>query len=84
MSNLPKIAQASSMKIEVKEGENYYWCSCGLSSKQPFCDGSHKGTGFTPIVYTADSDKVVSFCGCKFSKKGPLCDGSHKNLLQDQ
>jgi CDGSH-type Zn-finger protein len=84
MSNLPKIAKPGSIKVEVTKGESYYWCSCGLSANQPFCDGSHKGSDFTPVPYKAEEDKVVSFCGCKFSKKTPLCDGSHKDLPKEE
>jgi CDGSH iron-sulfur domain-containing protein 3 len=64
--------------IEVQAGKSYYWCSCGRSSKQPFCDGSHKETGFTPLKYDATEDRTVYFCGCKATGKSPLCDGSHK------
>jgi CDGSH-type Zn-finger protein len=78
--NLPKIATPRSIKIEVEEGKTYNWCACGQSSTQPFCDGSHKGTSFSPIVYTASSTTIVGFCGCKHSKSGPICDGSHKTL----
>tara|TARA_Y100001958_G_C20925686_1_gene338134 strand:- start:174 stop:413 length:240 start_codon:yes stop_codon:yes gene_type:complete len=63
--------------INVIEGKSYYWCSCGKSSKQPFCDGSHKGTNFVPLVYKADQSKKVFFCTCKLTKDPPLCDGSH-------
>ncbi len=77
---LPKIASLKSIKIEVKKGELYKWCSCGLSKSQPFCDGSHKGTGFSPVIYVASESKIVSFCGCKHSKLGAICDGSHKLL----
>ena len=77
---LPKIASPKSIKIDVKKGETYTWCACGLSNNQPFCDGSHKGTGFNPVSYTADEDKLVGFCGCKHSKTAPLCDGFHKTL----
>lgn len=76
----PTIAVKHSIKKEVKAGETYYWCACGNSATQPFCDGSHKGTNFSPISYHATEDKTVSFCGCKHSHKAPLCDGSHKNL----
>ena len=63
---------------DVEEGKTYYWCSCGQSSKQPFCDGSHQGTDFTPVAYQAESNKKVFFCGCKISNNKPLCDGSHQ------
>lgn len=66
--------------VEVEEGKDYYWCSCGQSSKQPFCDGSHKGSEFTPVKYTAEKDGRVFFCNCKKTDAAPLCDGSHKTL----
>lgn len=80
MSDAPIIAQKSPLPIEVEEGKSYFWCSCGKSSKQPFCDGSHKGSEFAPIKYTAEASKKVFFCGCKHSAKQPLCDGAHKGL----
>ncbi len=76
----PLIAQKSPYAVEVEDGKQYYWCSCGRSKKQPFCDGSHKGTDFKPLVYTATETKTVYFCGCRASKKSPLCDGSHSSL----
>ena len=65
------------IKIKVEEDKTYFWCSCGKSSKQPFCDGSHKGTEFSPLVYKAEQSKKVFFCTCKQTKDQPLCDGSH-------
>ncbi len=76
----PTIAQKSPIPVEVKAAQTYYWCSCGKSNTQPFCDGAHKGSGFSPIPYTAEKDGTVYFCGCKHSGNGALCDGSHKNL----
>ncbi len=78
--SLPFVPQKGSYKIEVEAGKSYWWCACGQSSTQPFCDGKHKGSGFAPIKFEADETKIVSFCGCKGSGKAPLCDGSHKNL----
>jgi len=75
-----KSAQNAPYKVEVEAGESYFWCSCGQSSKQPFCDGSHKGTEFSPVKYVADESKPVFFCGCKASGNAPMCDGSHKKL----
>lgn len=63
--------------VDVEEGKSYYWCSCGQSAKQPFCDGSHKGTDFMPLKYDAKKSAKVFFCGCKVTGKAPLCDGSH-------
>lgn len=83
MLELPKICKKGSMRVEVKKGDIHYWCSCGLSNNQPFCDGSHKNTGFAPVKYTAEEDKTVGFCGCKHSKKGAICDGSHKFVEGD-
>ena len=64
--------------VEVKSGENYFWCSCGKSKKQPFCDGSHSGSDFSPVKYLAMESKKVFFCGCKSTASQPMCDGSHK------
>ena len=76
----PVIAQKAPYPVEVEEGRDYYWCSCGRSNKQPFCDGSHKDTGMTPVKFKAEQTGTVYFCGCKHSKKGPLCDGTHTIL----
>ena len=70
-------AGSSAIKIEVKEGKSYFWCSCGKSSKQPFCDGSHEGSEFNPIVYKAELTKKMFFCTCKQTNNQPFCDGSH-------
>jgi len=75
-----KIAQKSPFATEVTAGRQYWWCACGRSAKQPFCDGSHKDTGFTPIMYEADKSGTVWFCGCKATKSRPLCDGTHQTL----
>ena len=76
----PVIAQKSPFAADVEEGKNYFWCACGKSSKQPFCDGSHKGTDFAPVKYSAKNTGRVFFCGCKHSEKAPLCDGTHSGL----
>lgn len=75
-----KIAQKAPYPVEVEAGKTYWWCSCGESKNQPFCDGSHKGGPFTPQQYTADKSGPVYFCGCKAAAAAPLCDGTHKSL----
>ena len=77
---LPVITKKGSYKVEVEGGKDYAWCSCGLSKNQPFCDGSHSGTDFSPIVWKAEENKSVWLCGCRHSKKGQFCDGTHKEL----
>ena len=67
----------SPIGVDVAEGKSYFWCSCGKSLKQPLCDGSHKGTEFTPLQYKADQSKKVFFCTCKQTNDPPMCDGSH-------
>lgn len=80
MSDTPQIAQKGPYAVDVEEGKSYFWCACGRSKKQPFCDGSHKDTPFSPVKYTAETSKKVFFCGCKASGKAPLCDGTHSRL----
>ena len=63
--------------VDVEQGKAYYWCTCGKSSKQPFCDGSHTGSEFGPLTYKAEQSKKVWFCTCKQTNDQPLCDGSH-------
>ena len=63
--------------VEVEAGKSYYWCACGKSASQPFCDGSHKDTAFTPLKYEAAESKKLFFCACKATNDQPLCDGSH-------
>ena len=76
----PVIAQKSPIPVEVEEGKSYFWCTCGKSSKQPFCDGSHQGSDFAPQKYTAEKDGKVFFCACKHTGNAPMCDGSHSKL----
>ena len=76
----PTIAQKSPYAVAVEAGKDYWWCSCGNSKNQPFCDGSHKGGSFVPQQYTAAESTTVYFCGCKASANKPLCDGAHKSL----
>ncbi len=78
--SVPHCAQKAPYPIEVEAGRTYSWCACGLSSKQPFCDGSHKGTSMQSLKWTAETSGRVWFCGCKATGKAPLCDGKHKAL----
>lgn len=80
MTNLPKVAQCGPIPIEVEEGKNYYWCACGLSASQPFCDGSHKGTGFKSVLFCPEKSGTVYFCCCKHTENKPCCDGTHQTL----
>lgn len=80
MSDVPIIAQKAPYPVEVEAGKTYFWCACGKSQKQPFCDGSHKDTSINPIKHTAENDGKAFFCGCKASGNGALCDGSHSKL----
>jgi CDGSH-type Zn-finger protein len=76
----PKIAQKGPYNVQLEEGKRYHWCACGHSSNQPFCDGSHKGTGITPLAFTAEKTEEAHLCGCKQTKNPPFCDGTHNNL----
>lgn len=76
----PNIAQKAPYAIEVEAGKTYYWCSCGKSQNQPFCDGSHKGSEFSPMPFTAEKSETKYFCGCKMSANKPFCDGAHAKL----
>jgi CDGSH-type Zn-finger protein len=76
----PKIAQKGPYPVEVEAGKTYFWCACGHSSRQPFCDGSHKEHGAEPMKYTAEESKKVFLCGCKATSKAPFCDGTHAKL----
>ena len=77
MTDLPVCAQACPYKLEVEEGQFISWCTCGLSQKQPFCDGSHKGSEFRSYKCVMEKSGQVYFCGCKKTKTPPFCDGSH-------
>ncbi len=76
----PIAAQKAPYKVAVEAGKTYWWCACGRSAKQPFCDGSHKGSGLAPQKFDATASKDLWFCGCKASGAKPLCDGTHKGL----
>ena len=76
----PIVAQKGPFPVEVRAGQAYFWCACGRSQTQPYCDGSHKGTVFQPQKWVPEKDGRVFFCGCKASATQPLCDGSHNGL----
>ena len=75
----PKIADKKPKPMVMETGD-YYWCACGHSKNQPFCDGSHKGTEFTPVHVKIEEKKEVYWCMCKYSNKKPFCDGAHKSV----
>lgn len=76
----PIPARKAPYPVDVEADQEYFWCACGKSGQQPFCDGSHKGSGIAPVKYTAEKNGKVYFCGCKQSRNGPLCDGTHSKL----
>lgn len=75
----PKLAQKSPYQAELEAG-SYWWCSCGRSANQPFCDGSHKGSAFTPVKVEIEEAKTVWLCGCKRTDRKPFCDGTHSKI----
>ena len=75
----PEVPQKAPYVMEMEPGK-YAWCACGKSANQPFCDGSHKGSEFAPVKWTADADGEKWFCACKQTDGQPFCDGSHKRL----
>jgi len=76
----PVIAARKPKLVTLEEGKTYFWCQCGRSARQPFCDGSHRGTGFEPVSFTAKRSGEFLLCACKHTRRAPWCDGSHNNL----
>ena len=76
----PVSPQLEPYATSVEAGKTYVWCACGRSKSQPFCDGSHQGTGFNPVVFKAEKSETVYFCGCKHTGSQPMCDGTHATL----
>ncbi|AFM39642.1 iron-binding zinc finger protein, CDGSH type [Desulfosporosinus acidiphilus SJ4] len=74
----PVITQKSPVPVDLKKGETYYWCTCGKSFTQPFCNRAHQGTSFTPMAFTVEKDETAYLCACKQTKNPPYCDGTHK------
>ena len=80
MTDRPEFGGRMPMPIEVTAGETYWWCACGRSKRQPFCDGSHEGTSFTPLEWVADRTRRLLMCTCKRTARAPICDNSHLKL----
>ena len=84
-SELPKgewPGEKTPYRTAMKKDRTYRWCSCGLSKRQPFCDDTHKGTDFTPVLFKGPDDMTVALCGCKRTANPPYCDGAHKRPIE--
>ncbi len=80
MSEMPLVGGTAPIGVQVEAGKDYWWCACGRSSKQPFCDGSHTGSSFSPLQWTAPETKRMAFCACKRTGSPPFCDGTHGTI----
>lgn len=74
------IAARTPVRVELEADKQYFYCACGRSADQPFCDGSHEGTGFTPMEFSVETDRKALLCRCKRTQDAPFCDGSHAHL----
>lgn len=79
-SSLPRCARRAPYAVEVEADKKIFWCTCGLSARQPYCDGAHKGTGFKPMVHPVEESGTAYLCGCKQTATPPYCDGSHSRI----
>ena len=70
--------------VDLEQGKTYFWCRCGRSQRQPFCDGSHQGSGVEPIRFEAERSETAWLCGCKRSAAAPMCDGSHNRPVMHE
>ena len=80
----PVISDNKPAKVALQKDEKYFFCACGRSAEQPFCDGSHRGTSFRPQVFTVTEDGDAWLCACKHTGNAPYCDGSHKQFSTEQ
>ena len=80
MGEEPTVVEKKPCVLELEANKRYWWCRCGRSKEQPFCDGSHGGTGIEPICFEVEETKRYALCLCKYNGGGPFCDGSHKKL----
>ena len=80
----PKIAACFPKQCQLEAGKKYAYCTCGLSAEGAFCDGSHQGTGFTPVVFEAEQNEEAWICQCKRTGNAPRCDGTHNGIEQQQ
>ena len=80
----PKIAAKQPANVKLEAGRTYAWCACGLSKKQPFCDGAHVNSHFMPVMFKAKNDEEVYLCQCKRTNNQPFCDGTHNTLGKKQ
>jgi CDGSH iron-sulfur domain-containing protein 3 len=80
MSELPMVGGTVPVGVAVEAGKDYWWCACGRASRQPFCDGSHTGSSFSPLKWTAPETRRMAFCACKRTATPPFCDGAHSRI----